>query len=100
MVDSLNSSHGAKLRLQSVQTGGANVGSNAATNAGPIRAVDTVRMSDSASVDMVKTLAANEPPFDAANVIRIKQAISEGRYPLDHQRITDSIFQDYSALMR
>lgn len=100
MVDSVNSSNGAKLRLQSVQTGGTKIGSNAAANTGAIRAVDTARLSDSASVDMVKTLAANGPPFDAENVIRIKQAISEGRYPLDPQRITDSIFQDYSALMR
>lgn len=100
MVDSVNSSNSAKLRLQSVQTGGIKVGSNAASTAGAIRSVDNVRMSDSASVDMIKALGANEPPFDAENVTRIKQAISEGRYPIDPQRITDSIFQDYSALMR
>lgn len=100
MVDQVNSSNGAKLRLQSVQTGGTTVGQNAATNAGAVKAIDTARLSDSASVEMIKTLASNGPPFDADNVVRIKQAISEGRYPLDPQRITDSIFQDYSALMR
>ena len=100
MVDQVNSSNGAKLRLQSVQTGGTTVGQNAATNTGAVKAIHTARLSDAASVEMIKTLASNGPPFDADNVVRIKQAISEGRYPLDPQRITDSIFQDYSALMR
>lgn len=100
MVDQINSSNGAKLRLQSVQTGGSTVGKNAAAGTGAVKAVDTSRFSDTASVEMIKTLASNGPPFDAENVSRIKQAISEGRYPLDPQRITDSIFQDYSALMR
>jgi len=33
-------------------------------------------------------------------VTRIKQAVADGQYPVDAQRITDRIFQDYSALMR
>jgi negative regulator of flagellin synthesis FlgM len=100
MVDQVNSSNSAKLRLQSVQSGGTTVGKNAAAHGGAVKAVDTARFSDTASVDMIRTLASNGPPFDAENVIRIKQAISEGRYPLDPQRIADSIFQDYSAMTR
>jgi negative regulator of flagellin synthesis FlgM len=100
MVDSVNSSNSAKLRLQSVQTGGSTVGKNASASMGNVKAIDNTRLSDQASVQMIKTLAENGPPFDAANVNRIKQALSEGNYPVDPQRITDSIFQDYSAMMR
>ncbi|MFO7771116.1 MAG: flagellar biosynthesis anti-sigma factor FlgM [Roseovarius gahaiensis] len=100
MVDSVNSTNGAKLRLQSVQTGGTTVGKDTAASSGNVKAVDNARLSDQASVQMIKTLAENGPPFDAENVTRIKQALSEGRYPVDSQRITDSIFQDYNALMR
>ena len=49
---------------------------------------------------MAERLADAGPPFDAARVTRIKQAVADGQYPVDAQRITDSIFQDYSALMR
>jgi len=100
MVDSVNSSNSAKLRLQSVQTGGTTVGKNAPASMDNIKAVDNTRLSDQASVQMIKTLAQSGPPFDVENVSRIKQALSEGNYPVDPQRITDSIFQDYSALMR
>lgn len=100
MVDSVNSTNGAKLHLQSVQTGGTTIGKDAAASTGNVKAVDNARLSDQASVQMIKTLAENGPPFDAENVTRIKQALSEGSYPVDPQRITDSIFQDYNALMR
>lgn len=100
MVDSVNSTNGAKLHLQSVQTGGSTVGKDTAASSDNVKAVDKTRLSDQASVQMIKTLAENGPPFDVENVTRIKQALSEGRYPVDPQRITDSIFQDYNALMR
>lgn len=102
MVDPINSSNVAKLRPQTVQTDGTAGAPARAQSGQPVSAVDQVRLSDAASVKMAERLADAGPPFDAdaARVSRIRQAVAEGQYPVDAQRITDSIFQDYSALMR
>ena len=100
MVDPINSSNVAKLRPQTVQTDGTAGAPARAQTGQAVSAVDQVRLSDAASVKMTEQLAEAGPPFDAARVSRIKQAVAEGQYPVDAQRITDSIFQDYSALMR
>ncbi|WP_297773278.1 flagellar biosynthesis anti-sigma factor FlgM [uncultured Roseovarius sp.] len=64
--------------------------------------VDSIKSSNVAKLrpQPVQTDGTAGPPFDAARVTRIKQAVAEDQYPVDAQRITDSIFQDYSALMR
>jgi|SRR6056297_1821901 len=100
MVDPINTSNGAKLRLQPVQTDGPAAAPGQAQPGQPVSAVDQVHLSDTASARMTERLADTGPPFDAARVSRIKQAVADGQYPVDPQRITDSIFQDYSALMR
>lgn len=99
MVDSVNSSSAARLRLLTPQAEatGAN---NGAQQGQPVNAVDQVRLSESASVKMAERLTETGPPFDAERVDRIRQAVAEGRYPIDAQRLTDSLFQDYNALMR
>ena len=56
--------------------------------------------SDAMSVQLAESLAEKGPHFDVERVDRIKQAVAEGRYPIDPQRIADSIFQDYAALSR
>ena len=39
------------------------------------------------------------PPMDLEIVRRIKEAIAEGKYPIDLEKITESLFQDYMELV-
>lgn len=39
------------------------------------------------------------PPMDLESVKRIKDAIAEGKYPIDLEKITESLFRDYLELM-
>lgn len=70
-----------------------------ATPAGSPAPADAVMLSGAASLQMGETLAAKNPPFDLETVSRIKQAISEGRYPIDTQAIAESLFAGYSELI-
>ena len=38
------------------------------------------------------------PPIDTAAVGRIKQAISNGKYPVNYEALTESLFQNYREL--
>ena len=98
MVDSISSSNAAKLRIQAPQPDG--TAGAPAPSGKPVTAIDEVRLSDTATVKTAARLAEAGPPFDAGRVERIKQAVADGNYPVDSQRITESIFQDYNALMR
>lgn len=40
------------------------------------------------------------PPVDIETVTRIKEAISENRYPIDVQAITESLFQSFLEISR
>lgn len=100
MVDSVHTSGAARLRPQSTQTQQVGNGPQASHHDNPVSAADSVALSDMASMQMAETLAAKGPPFDAARVNRIKQAVADGNYPVNPARIADVIFQDYSALMR
>lgn len=100
MVDSVNSSHAARQRLMPISTESAPGGASGARAHQPLSAVDSVKLSTSASLGMIERMVDQGPPFDADRVTRIKDAVASGRYPVDAQRIADSIFQDYSAMMR
>ncbi|MFD0857556.1 flagellar biosynthesis anti-sigma factor FlgM [Roseovarius aquimarinus] len=100
MVDAVNSSGAARLRLMSVQTDSGAQGVGNARHGQPVGAPDKVRQGDAASIQTIQRLTEAGPPFDAERVGRIKEALAEGRYPIDAGAITESIFQDYSALMR
>lgn len=39
------------------------------------------------------------PPIDMTIVAKIKDAIAEGKYPIDLEKITDSLFENYLELM-
>lgn len=60
---------------------------------------DGIDLSESALLHMGETLAAKGPPFDLETVAKIKQAIAEGRYPIDTQAIADSLFSGYADLL-
>ncbi|MBQ0751494.1 MAG: flagellar biosynthesis anti-sigma factor FlgM [Roseovarius sp.] len=100
MVDSVNSSHAARPRLMPVSTEGAAGGASGAKAHKPVSSVDSVKLSSSASVGVIEKMVDQGPPFDAARVSRIKDAVANGNYPVDAKRIADSIFQDYSAMTR
>lgn len=60
---------------------------------------DGVELSQRASVNMGEHLAIEGPPFDLETVARIKEAIAEGRYPIDTRAISESLFAGYSDLL-
>ena len=69
-----------------------------AQSSGPALA-DEVMLSDSAALSMGEKLAAKNPPFDLQTVSRIKEAIAEGRYPIDTKAITESLFEGLSEMI-
>jgi negative regulator of flagellin synthesis FlgM len=103
MVDSVNTSLGARARLQKLQSEGAQkTGASKPAEAGQataVASVDSVRLSEAGTSQIGETLAAKGPPFDLELVAKIKQAIEDGRYPIDAQRITDSLFEGYQDMM-
>lgn len=87
-----------RLRLGDMateQTGPTPRGTGSAAGPAP---TDGVMLSDRAALGLGETLtaAAANPPFDLETVARIKQAIAEGRYPIDTQAIAESLFAGFS----
>ena len=39
------------------------------------------------------------PPMDLTIVAKIKEAIADGKYPIDLEKITDSLFENYMELV-
>ena len=58
---------------------------------------DTVKVSEAASPQLVSQLSAN-PPIDVEAVSRIKNAIAEGKYPVDVDLISDALMDAYRDL--
>ena len=67
---------------QSASTLGASEGSE--------RSAPASRGEDTVSLSNIAQKAMAEPDFDRAKVEAIKQAISQGQYPLDSRRIAES----------
>lgn len=59
---------------------------------------DSVSLSAAAQT-MPAELKEAGPPMDLEIVKKIKDAISEGKYPIDLEKITESLFQDYMELV-
>ena len=58
---------------------------------------DTVKVSEAASPQLVSQLSAN-PPIDTEAVSRIKNAIAQGKYPVDVDLISDALMDAYRDL--
>ena len=58
---------------------------------------DTVRVSEAASPQLVSQLSAN-PPINSEAVSRIKNAIAQGKYPVDVDLISDALMDAYREL--
>ncbi|ESW61944.1 MAG: FlgM, negative regulator of flagellin synthesis [Rhodobacter sp. CACIA14H1] len=68
-----------------------------ASAAVPPSAGDSVTLSQTAQA-LPEELKGG-PPMDLTIVARIKEAIAEGRYPIDLEKITDSLFENYMELV-
>ena len=100
MVDSINPSL-ARARIQKTQGDTPAQSSKAAegsTSVNAPAATDSVSLS-AAVAQMPAGVDETSPPFDVEAVKRIKDAISQGNYPVDLDRITDSLFEGYRELM-
>jgi negative regulator of flagellin synthesis FlgM len=71
--------------------------SKAASAPAPASAADQVTLSKAANTRLPASLASG-PPFDMDTVQRIKQAITDGNYPINHDRIADNLFESYRDL--
>ena len=49
------------------------------------------------SKDTIKNMA-KEPPVDKVNISRIKNAIANGSYPVDLEKISDALFNAYKEM--
>jgi len=58
---------------------------------------DNVKVSEAASSQIV-TKIAQTPPVDSEAVSRIKDAIAQGKYPVDLDQISDALMDAYREL--
>ncbi len=99
MVNSVSSTD-PRARLQKIssdQTGPNPGKTGQVQGAAPAASVDQVELSQAA-----QALPGGKevgPPFDLEIVSRIKEQIAEGRYPIDLEAITESLFDSYQDLM-
>ena len=59
--------------------------------------VDSVKVSEAASSQILSKISQN-PPINSEAVSRIKDAIAEGKYPVDIDQISDALMDAYRDL--
>ena len=75
----------AKVKVQKVDSSSASNGS------------DNNKVTKFISKERIKEMA-KEPPIDKASTTRIKNAIANGSYPLDLDKIADALYDAYKEL--
>lgn len=103
MVDSISSTSLGLLRGIASKTSNAGSG----PSVGPVQSTqglapetDQVEIGGGAKAASVTAeLAAKAPPFDLETVTRIKKAIEDGNYPIDVQKITESLFEGHEDML-
>ncbi|MEC8628650.1 MAG: flagellar biosynthesis anti-sigma factor FlgM [Pseudomonadota bacterium] len=102
MVDSV-SNPGNRVRLHKVGTDATNTAGKGAQGSGNVAGTSPTTATDDVSLSQAaQTLPSGldvGPPFDLELVSRIKKEIAEGRYPIDYERITDSLFESYRDIV-
>lgn len=102
MVEPINTSQGRPRIARPGEDIGLSAGGAAAAGlasaAAPKAAGDSVTLSAAAQTVPAELKEAG-PPMDLEIVKRIKDAIAEGKYPIDLEKITESLFRDYLELM-
>ncbi len=58
---------------------------------------DSVKVSEAASSQLMAKISQN-PPINSEAVSRIKDAIAEGKYPVDIDQISDALMDAYREL--
>ena len=82
-----------KTRDIDVKSGGA----SARPVEAPTVSKDSVKVSDAASPQRVADISARAP-IDSEAVSRIKDAIAQGKYPIDLDQISDALMDAYREL--
>lgn len=98
MVESVSNTTRAKV--QAMTADASNLGvrlPTKPTRTAPAGAVDAVSLSEAATA-LPSGLDVG-PPFDLEAVSKIKTAIAEGRYPIDVEKISSSLFESYRELV-
>ena len=98
MIDPIQSASVSRLRPaeQTAPRQGAPTGRVQPPN--PAGAAEEIALSEAAT-SAISKISEADAPFDADRVARIKEAISEGTYPVDAGRVTESFFRDFEALL-
>lgn len=102
MVDPISTSAARPRIVRPGEDAGLPVqGSGAGTSA---PTVSTTGAGDSVSLSATAQSLPEElkggPPMDLSIVAKIKEAISEGKYPIDLEKITESLFENYMELVQ
>ncbi len=66
-----------------------------AASGNPLNSADVVELGSTTA----KALVDKGPPFNLETVSKIKKAIEDGNYPIDIDRITESLFQGHDDLL-
>lgn len=97
---------GLPVQSAAVGTAGGSVGGAVGTAAGA-SAAGNMRLAAASGDTLALSAAATAlppelsggPPIDLELVTKIKAAIAEGKYPIDLDKITESLFQDFVKMM-
>lgn len=99
MVDPIKiSSNASATRSVTTGTSSARAQTAAPAKAGAVAGAKTDAVSLSATASQMPDELKAGPPFDTAAVNNIKNKLAEGSYPVDVDKITDSLFQGYMEL--
>ncbi len=74
-------------------------GSAAGMASAPVPSAAGDSVSLSASAQALPEELKGGPPMDLSIVAKIKEAIAEGKYPIDLEAITESLFENYMELV-
>lgn len=99
MVDPISTSAARPRIARPGEEAGAPVQGSIATGSAPAvgpAAGDSVTLSPAAQ--SLPAELKGGPPIDLTIVAKIKEAIAEGKYPIDLEKITDSLFENYLEL--
>lgn len=107
MVEPVSYSAG-KARIQrtasenTASVGQSSTGGSAATNMSRAASLSgaTEMVSISAAAKAMPSELKSGPPIDIESVNRIREAISENRYPVNLKAITESLFQSFLEVSR
>ena len=99
MVDALSGLSGKLAPANNTKANAPAVGRAAAgTESSKSDTTSMVDLSNEATLALQKSLS-KEPPFNEGKVARIKEAIRDGKYPVDIDKIADSLME-YHVSMR